>query len=163
MKTLLEEKEKELMVTTSKLKETQASLAVMTEKSKKLEKDITELRSCSQVRWKNKSSCIRVLKVLHHEFKMKYLFPFVLQMKIIAWKKIIRDEHEALQLAFTSLEEKNMKLEKEHLELVSRWIALKNRVNIYWIWLRINYKLCHAFMTRCFFFLVFFLLGRRKA
>ncbi|XP_022238342.1 autophagy-related protein 16-1-like isoform X1 [Limulus polyphemus] len=39
--------------------------------------------------------------------------------------QILKDEYEALQLAFSSLEQKHQKLEKDHSDLITRWMAHK--------------------------------------
>ncbi|XP_023237021.1 autophagy-related protein 16-1-like [Centruroides sculpturatus] len=41
--------------------------------------------------------------------------------------QVLKDEYEALHLAFSSLENNYNRLEKEHQDIISRWIALKTR------------------------------------
>ncbi|KAH7961009.1 hypothetical protein HPB52_000768 [Rhipicephalus sanguineus] len=40
---------------------------------------------------------------------------------------LLRDEHEALQLAYNSLERNLNTLERDHQDLIKRWMALKSR------------------------------------
>lgn len=39
--------------------------------------------------------------------------------------QLVKDEHQALQIAFNCLEKKFLDLDREHVELVSRWMSLK--------------------------------------
>lgn len=41
--------------------------------------------------------------------------------------QLLRDEHEALQLAYNSLERNFSTLERDHQDLIKRWMALKSR------------------------------------
>lgn len=62
-----------------------------------------------------------------HEYKLacKCLEQRILDIE--TQNQAMKDEHQALQIAYTSLEKKNLEREKEHNLLVERWIALKAR------------------------------------